>query len=142
MEGVRLSKDALLGAARKNAQLVARLRSQAEPPVHSCRAPAAIIKKLISEPPPNLQPIPYEFCESRIGPRYSTTRVVKQDVMIWKRHFSHQRLSSAHQRLPYARRCLSYARRRLSFARRRLSFAGESTSSVLTRPRFLRPCFY
>jgi len=51
---VRLSKDARLGAARKNAQLVARLRSQAEPPGHSCRAPAAIIKKLISENPPQI----------------------------------------------------------------------------------------
>ena len=54
MEGVRLSKDARLGAARKNAQLVARLRSQAEPPGHSCRAPAVIIKKLISEKPPQI----------------------------------------------------------------------------------------
>jgi len=30
--GVHLSKNARLGAARKNAQLVARMRSQAEPP--------------------------------------------------------------------------------------------------------------
>ena len=43
-EGVLLSKDVQLVAARKNAQVVSRLRSQAEPSGRFCRAPAAIIK--------------------------------------------------------------------------------------------------
>jgi len=45
-EGVLLSKDAQLGAACKNAQLVTRLQSPAEPPGRSCRAPAATTKLL------------------------------------------------------------------------------------------------
>ena len=48
-EGVLLSKDVQLGAARTNAQLVTRLRSQAEPLGRSCRAPAAISKNSISQ---------------------------------------------------------------------------------------------
>ena len=40
-EGVLLSKDVHLGVARKNAQLVARLRSQAELPGRSCAPDAS-----------------------------------------------------------------------------------------------------